>query len=320
MAAIAIVAAATLAWPARDSGAVGTAVFPGGSPTPGYNMVVWRESTGQVTSASSVASLLQLQSGGLDQQAVWMLTSGTWLYFLSTAPGAGTLEQVPPTAALVVIFADRELRPNLQARPASDLHVETTPDGRVLLRFTAETWNLGPGPLEVVGKGVTTVAKQTIDQRLYRQDGSYSDRAAGNFVYHPAHEHVHFEDFALYTLRPARPGTQSVRGSKITSCLVDNARIEQTVARAAQKPAYLKCESEIQGLSVGWSDVYRYDLEGQALDVTGLPDGTYELVITIDPDQRLLEADESDNSSEVVIELNAARSTVRVISGGQVVD
>jgi hypothetical protein len=57
------------------------------------------------------------------------------------------------------------------------------------------------------------------------------------------------------------------------------------------------------GMSVGWSDPYFWTQEDQDLDITGLPDGRYRVVATADPDGWFSELDETNNSSEVFIEL-----------------
>ena len=42
-----------------------------------------------------------------------------------------------------------------------------------------------------------------------------------------------------------------------------------------------------QGVSPGWVEEYPWDIEGQYVDITGLPEGAYFLVVTADPDARL---------------------------------
>jgi hypothetical protein len=51
------------------------------------------------------------------------------------------------------------------------------------------------------------------------------------------------------------------------------------------------------GISVGWRDVYLASLPGQVLDIEGVPDGNYCVAVTSDPDGRLLESDDSNNTS-----------------------
>jgi hypothetical protein len=44
-------------------------------------------------------------------------------------------------------------------------------------------------------------------------------------------------------------------------------------------------------------DVYLWDTPGQEIDITGLPNGTYALVSTANPDGILMEADLENNSA-----------------------
>ena len=66
-------------------------------------------------------------------------------------------------------------------------------------------------------------------------------------------------------------------------------------------------------MSVGWADVYTWDLFGQSLDITGLPDGFYWLLSTADPANLLNEgggAAESNNTAAVKIRLQGTSLTV----------
>lgn len=57
------------------------------------------------------------------------------------------------------------------------------------------------------------------------------------------------------------------------------------------------------GVSVGWGDSYAPYVEGQYVDVTGLPAGTYRLVNEVDRAHTLSDADFSDNVSAREVEL-----------------
>ena len=99
------------------------------------------------------------------------------------------------------VSAQEELLPNLKAYPASDIAVVPDFLGGTVVEFTTLTWNPGAGALEVYA-GVTGSGVRNVRQRIYLEGGGSIDRLAGTFVYHEAHEHIHFEDYALYTLQP----------------------------------------------------------------------------------------------------------------------
>jgi hypothetical protein len=213
----------------------------------------------------------------------------------------------PPTGSAQV-----ELRPDLQARPAFDLRIDNN-----LLRFSTTTWNNGAGPLELrAGQVNRGRKKQKVYQRIYLSNNSgFHDYLAGEFVWHRAHNHFHFENYARYSLQPVNaPGASERSGSKVTFCVMDNARIQTSLPGAPQSSVYATCGNQVQGMSVGWGDTYWYNLEGQSLDVSGLPAGDYKLVITVDPDPqnsgsgRLLELDEGNNRSCVLIHLDLSRA------------
>jgi len=66
-----------------------------------------------------------------------------------------------------------------------------------------------------------------------------------------------------------------------------------------------------QGLSKGWTDTYRSHLEGQWIDVTGVPDGTYRLRSTADPELRLHESPRTNNAAEVTVTMTGNTVTVQ---------
>lgn len=101
----------------------------------------------------------------------------------------------------------QELTPNLVALPASEFALSiNTATGTTRLVFAATSWNNGKGPMEIEA-GATSVAGQDVYQRVYNSDGSVTYYLAGTYVYHPDHQHFHFENYAPYTLkRVGAPG------------------------------------------------------------------------------------------------------------------
>jgi hypothetical protein len=222
-------------------------------------------------------------------------------------PGAGS-----------TALAAQELVPNMEALNASDLRLETTADGAVLLRLSATTWNSGHGPLELIAGEVDSAnAKQKVYQRIYADDGSFRDVLAGSFTWHEAHGHFHFDDYALYTLQPVdAPGASERSGAKTTFCIIDTDRINHRLPGAPKRPVYSTCGDTLQGMSVGWGDTYKYHLAGQEIDVTGLPAGDYNLSIEVDPKGRIVELDDTDNVATIRIRLDVDAGTVTVVDDG----
>jgi len=225
------------------------------------------------------------------------------------------------SGGLIAVFPDTthsatELRPNLQPQSASELRISYEA-GQKLLRFTTLGWNSGAGPLEVVPGDVDPgTGKQKVYQRVYDDSGSYTDYIAGFMDWHQAHNHFHFNDYARYTLRPATSNGQSERyGAKLTFCLMDTNRIDHRLPGAPKRAQYTTCGLDRQGISVGWGDAYRYYLAGQSIDVTGLPDGEYDLFITLDPQGKIIETSDDDNTS--VTRVRITGDVVEVLGGGK---
>jgi len=212
-----------------------------------------------------------------------------------------------PTAATV------DLVPNLKALPPRDVQVEQ--DGAVTnLRFSTTSWNGGAGVLELRPGAIDNQEDtQLVYQRIYASGGGFRHALAGSFVWHQGHNHFHFDDYAMYTLR--RVGNQGDSGIavKTTFCVMDTDRIDGSLPGAPVNAVYNSCGSTFQGMSVGWGDTYGHYLPGQEIDVTGLPAADYTLTLDVDPEGRIEESDETDNSSTILVRLDPAAETAVVL-------
>lgn len=208
------------------------------------------------------------------------------------------------------------LLPDLRSLPANDLRISTS-GGSKYLQLSATTWNGGEGALELVGgAGDASTGKQSVDQRVYNSDGSSTLHTAGSFEFHPTHNHVHFNDYALYTLQPvAAPGGSTRMSAKTTFCIIDTTRVKR-LAGTPKRPVYTTCSSTVQGMSKGWGDTYPYYLAGQSIDITGLPDGDYRLTIEADYKNRIIETDDANNTSTLNLRLQGSSVQVLDKKGG----
>jgi hypothetical protein len=219
-----------------------------------------------------------------------------------------------PTSDLTVLL------PDLRMLPPADLTLEITPEGQRLLRLTNYIINWGEGTLEVLGRSDRLSQRTVVTQHIYRANGSFTARPAGMFFFHLAHNHWHFENFAVYALWSLTPEgrlNESVAAmDKVSYCLRDTGRSELPYGPPDQ--LYTECEADLQGISAGWIDSYEYDLPGQTIDITDLPDGVYALVCTVDPGDRLLELDENNNSALIYVHLQ--EGTVTEIDRAQMLE
>ncbi|MBI2949460.1 MAG: hypothetical protein HYY23_17620 [Verrucomicrobia bacterium] len=212
--------------------------------------------------------------------------------------------------------------PDLQTMPPTDLRIQNeSSTSQKLLRFSNWIVNRGRGRLEIIP---INNANGTTDawQRLYSHDANgnwyvVSTAFVGQFDFHPEHNHWHFENFARYQLRnTAADGsvgsTLLSDNSKVSFCVEDVSLADSQLSHV-EPQTYTECtQTKPQGLSVGWADVYAWDLFGQSLDVTGLPDGDYWLLSTSDPDNLLNEgggALESNNTAALKIRIEGMNVT-----------
>jgi len=194
-----------------------------------------------------------------------------------------------------------------------DLSSGTT---RRLLRFSSTTPNVGPGDLKL-GDPANGPNKNF-------------------YEFAPCHGHYHFSDYAAYRLwtpldyatwKQRRSNSQfndvpsnlliqgkgadgqdnyatygnplnPVKGHKQGFCAIDITNIPKFPNAA--KRTYTVCGTPTspgnQGISIGWADEYTFDLDGQWIDITLVPPGTYVLEVEANPGWQIEETDYFDNS------------------------
>jgi Lysyl oxidase len=212
---------------------------------------------------------------------------------------------------LAVSAPSPERLPNLVQRAPYHLVLR---DGR--LAFGSRVDNLGAGPMTV------TVVRGAASQVVLRRDGRinfYPSVGTARYVRSADHAHWHLLGFERYELR--RDGRRLVRDAKTGFCLFDRVR-----AGSVLPPAYLRdcgrgepaAERVEMGISPGYGDAYDPFLEGQSLDVRGLPGGVYTLVHRVNVDRRLRESRYDDDVASVRIRLvwtGGGRGRVVVLRG-----
>jgi hypothetical protein len=204
-----------------------------------------------------------------------------------------------------------------------DRHTER---GHVLLRASSSINNHGTGPLELRGhrRGPRSMR---VTQIVYRRNGTrafFPSKALLGFKFvsgvrygftFPNFSYWKFRGaarFQLWSLDRHNKAVKLVRfGPKLFYCFRDLERTHRS-GRTPSRAVYPACSQDpykrtvTLGTSVGWSDIYPYTYPEQYIDVTGLR-GRFAYVQMADPFNRLVEARENNNISEVYLRLPSGR-------------
>ncbi|MDB6112980.1 MAG: hypothetical protein JWR69_4730, partial [Pedosphaera sp.] len=116
------------------------------------------------------------------------------------------------------------------------------------------------------------------------------------FVFAPCHAHYHFQNYMAYRLRDAN-GKIAAIGLKVGFCVLDVFRFDPNSAANA----LYSCVN--QGIQKGWGDLYDSTLDGQWIDITGVPNGNYTMELEANPQGIILESDYSNNLTTVPISI-----------------
>lgn len=230
-----------------------------------------------------------------------------------------------------------EFAPDLQSLPAFAVQMN---DKGNAVRFAANVWNGGNGPLVVEGfepEEATTArhdGEEHLDAYQYYFDGDgeiTGHDLVGEFTFHEGnHNHWHYEDFARYRLLNddnGAPGTEAVRSTKVSFCLANTDAVDYTIPNAEWRPENTDLSSDCGGrgatylrevLSAGSGDTYFQYRTGQAFRVGNLADGTYWIAVEANPYQRLQELDMENNTSYRQITISTNARGVRKVTAAQV--
>jgi hypothetical protein len=200
-------------------------------------------------------------------------------------------------------------------------------DAHRCLRFDQIIANVGAGPFELRYRMDGLATDQELRQRIYRSNGSSWERFADTYEFHPAHAHFHYKNFAqsrlwLSNAKGKRLGTSPVRiGKKNGFCMIDVENIWWGRKGDAARTYYFpRCNAPtetdatgsymVNGISVGWADVYNWYLADQFIEVSGLANGYYLLETQADPKDTVLEGRNDDNMSTTLIRICGDRAEV----------
>jgi hypothetical protein len=229
-------------------------------------------------------------------------------------------EPGPTNAALVQLLPDLRM-----ARPLY-LRITTSSSGRRLLRMKTTIANIGKGHFALLatrlGTGTSTMKVQ---QRIWRNDNttryvptSGTARFAGD-----GHNHWHIRRVATYELVDSK-ARRIRRDAKVGFCFFDTGVYNSATPgfRPTKKFFASGCGGRsslraYMGISIGWGDTYGAGLAYQWIDVTGVPAGTYWVVVTADKENFYLESNEQNNCAWAKVRLSSGAASVSTIARGQ---
>jgi hypothetical protein len=194
---------------------------------------------------------------------------------------------------------------------------------RDLLRFSNGIANTGGGPWAMrpdppldQATDFTTAIQEIRSNGSYYKCGTQPKQVTdcyevlqefptSRFEFHPAHNHWHMGDVALFEVRKGSPTGPVVGGNSIktTFCLIDWYKLDDN--SPSSERVFFDCYTSYQGISVGWVDQYHQSTSGQEVDLTGVPNAKdYYLVSTANAEQVFLEQNYTNNTAWVKFTLS----------------
>jgi subtilisin-like proprotein convertase family protein len=167
-------------------------------------------------------------------------------------------------------------------------------------RITTETF--GSGSCAVVEGLIQAGTRRLIRFDTETENSGTADLFFGDpsanplFVWAACHAHYHFQNYMAYRLRDSS-GRLVALGLKVGFCVLDVFRWSS----GAPNSAKYSCNN--QGIQVGWGDLYDSTLDGQWIDITGLPDGNYVIEVEANPLGIIQESNYGNNLVQVPISI-----------------
>lgn len=212
----------------------------------------------------------------------------------------------PKGEPVVDLLPDLFFAPGAMASQSMDT---ATIPGRVLFRFSTSIPNVGLGEFRLESNGIHVGdGREEVEQVIQRSDGSTRRQRAGAFLYNREDFHMESAGWADYRLRAVLPEngvgevvrTGAKESVRITSSTLHDGSIPNVPPFSERLLAFLG----VHGISVGYTDLYPLSLPLQWIDVTGLASGTYWLEAEVDGAGQILESDDSNNVTRILVTLD----------------
>ena len=237
----------------------------------------------------------------------------------------GTPPQPPSAAVRTMTDPPRSALPDLVPLPAWDIFTShprhQTHD---YLNFGATVWIGGHGPLDVEGFRSHGSPVMKAYQYFWRNGHVIGRARAGTMGFEsgPGENHWHFEQFARYTLLNAAKSV-AVTSHKEGFCIAPSDAVDLLLSHATWQPAQVGLQGQCgsptalwvaEELPLGWGDTYLQSSAGQSFDLTHVPNGTYYVELTANPERVLYETSTRNDVSlrKVILGGTPGHRTVKV--------
>lgn len=206
--------------------------------------------------------------------------------------------------------------------PVDRISIGISPDtGDRELRFTHITADVGAGPFEIDPHYNASSGTSTFTQALYRSAGpgqwafDHSVPVAATGIWHPPSDYAFpLTRFALDRLSSSGGAGPTVALSPKTDyCITGDTQVSGVPNTPDQTFIPIDdCTDPTKplGWSVGWGDEYDQTDAGQPIDLTGVPNGTYLLRATVDPEHVLTESNVANDVTDTVLRITGDSVTV----------
>jgi len=250
----------------------------------------------------------------------------------TTVAGAGVLAllamTVPPVvtappAAATARPPFQETLPDLQIEvPTSAISIGTNPDtGDTQLQFTHITWDAGAGPFVITPKYHPRTGTATFTQTIYKSRGGttwskdFKVPLAVTGIFDPPSDYRY--PLTRFTLNDVNNdgslGAVVATSPKSDYCITADAfvgGVPNTPDNTTPPQSDCVHPNKALGFSVGWGDEYDQTDNGQPIDLTGIPDGTYILHAEVDPQHIFVESDASNDVTDTLLTISQGNVTV----------
>lgn len=206
----------------------------------------------------------------------------------------------------------------------TDIHLNKTTSGRLLLRFSTTIANVGVGPFALQSMWSDADQRWVVNQVIDDTAGGQRtvSTTASLTLGGDGHNHYHVSDLLSADLIRLDNGVKVGTSAKLGFCFWDNAEYRLSLPGAPATPVFAPsgCGHDgstvvTMGLSVGWGDTYPYTLPDQYIDITNLSPGRYRLNVVADARHLFVESNETNNGTWVDLQVKS-KGAPRVLGYG----